>query len=407
MRTERMVRRVVGGSLAALLSLAMWAGPVAHASQNPAAPSRATLAASTGRPALPARVVRYKYTLSRIAWTGSRIVIAATDTHGDLYYYWKPYTTTKWHQQLVAKGGRRSGYSHPSIAWTSNAVIIAALDASGDLVVFSSHAGNGPWRHKLLAKASGIRWEVPSVTATPTGTVLISVARQSLQLWSFELAAGHTTWTKQLVSIGGAFGAPSISTCFDKLISQYLALITATSGGILYFWWERLDIPGWNQEVVANPNSWGSYTGGSIAATANDILLTASTTDGHIDFWSQPIGHTGWAQQIVASGGGALLAHPAIAWTGPVGGSLLTYDVITATNHAGRLEYWWKIDGGTVWNPQSIAAPGRKAAYANPGIAVTGRSVVITAINTKPGDVLYWYQPYLTSPWHGQIVAVG
>jgi hypothetical protein len=406
MRTERMVRRAVGGSLAALLCLAMWAGPVAHASQNPAAPSHSALTASTGRPALPARVVRYKYTLSRIAWTGSRIVIAATDTHGDLYYYWKPYKTTKWHQQRVAKGGRRSGYSHPSIAWTSNAVIIAALDASGDLVVFSSHAGSGPWRHKLLAKASGIRWEAPSVTATPTGTVLISVARQSLQLWSFELAAGHTTWTKQLLSIGGAFDAPSITICFDKFISQYLALITDTTRGTLYFWWERLDVPVWNQEVIAFAGPGVSYGGASVAATANDILLSADNNS-TVDFWSQPIGGTGWAPQTVAAGGVPSFTRTAIVWTGPVGGSSLTYDVITATNHAGRLEYWWKLDGGTVWNPQSIAAPGRKAAYANPGIAVTGRSVVITAINTKPGDVLYWYQPFLTNPWHGQIVAVG
>ena len=31
-----------------------------------------------------------------------------------------------------------------------------------------------------------------------------------------------------------------------------------------------------------------------------------------------------------------------------------------------------------------IAAPGKHASYANPAIAVTGRSVIITAINIKP-----------------------
>ena len=406
MLTVRMMQRAVCVLLGALLSLAMWAGPVARASQKPAAVSYASLGADAAKSAaLPAHAVRYKYTLSRIAWTGSRIVIAANDAHGDLYYFWKPYGTSKWHQELVAKAGRHSGYSHPSIAWTGHAVIIVALDSAGDLVDFTSHAGSGPWLYQRIAKSSGFPYYGPSVTATPTGTVLISVGR-STRLWSFELPVGHTSWTANGVSIGATFGGISITTCYDKLINQYLGLITATADGYLYFWWQRLDIPGWNQEVVAAAGPGATYTSGSIVATANDIYLTAGISGLGIEFWSQPIGGSGWASQVVAPSGGPF-GRPEIAWTGPVSGSLLTYDVITATSHTGRLLYWWKEDGGTTWFPESIAAPGKRASYANPAIAVTGRSVIITAINTKPGDVTYWYQPYLASPWHGQIVAVG
>jgi hypothetical protein len=84
---------------------------------------------------------------------------------------------------------------------------------------------------------------------------------------------------------------------------------------------------------------------------------------------------------------------------GPINGTSNSYDVITATNQAGALDYWWAADGsGLAWNPETIAANGTKAVYATPGIAVTSTSVAVTAINTKPGNVMYWYQPFGTTP---------
>ncbi len=59
------------------------------------------------------------------------------------------------------------------------------------------------------------------------------------------------------------------------------------------------------------------------------------------------------------------------------------------------------------WNPETIAKKGTTAVYANPGIAVSSTSVLVTAINTKPGDVMFWHQGLGTNPWYKQVVAKG
>jgi hypothetical protein len=41
--------------------------------------------------------------------------------------------------------------------------------------------------------------------------------------------------------------------------------------------------------------------------------------------------------------------NPAIAWTG-------TAEVITATDSAGDVDYWWQAAGTAPWNPQEVAA---------------------------------------------------
>jgi hypothetical protein len=398
MTTSRVALSAMGGLAALALGLAGWAAPAAQASPHVAAAIKA--------PALPQ--VSYKYTFSRIAWTGSRKVIAATDSHHDLYSFWEASSSGTWHKQLVAKGGHSTGYSSPSIAWTGHAVAIAVLDTSGDLLYFSQHSGSTKWSHKTVAKADGHAYQAPSVTAASDGTVLISAGNKSDRLFAFMLAPDSSTWVKQGVSLGGLFGASSITTCYDSIVHAYLGLITATSGGTLYFWWERLDSPGWNQQVIAASGPGGSFSGGSIAATRSDLMITAATTAGTIDLWWQAIGGSTWNEQTVASaGGGASYARPAVIWTKPVLGGSESYDVVTAVTRKGALDYWWKLDGGSTWTRELVAKSGRLAAYANPAIAVNAKSVDITAVNTKPGDVLFWFQPFGTNPWHQQTVAKG
>jgi hypothetical protein len=62
---------------------------------------------------------------------------------------------------------------------------------------------------------------------------------------------------------------------------------------------------------------------------------------------------------------------------------------------------------GNDHDPETVATKGKQAFYANPGFSVTSSSVVITAINTKPGDVIYWHQAFGTKPWPKQVVATG
>jgi hypothetical protein len=375
---------LAGGAAALSLGMLAVAAPAAQASQRPAAGVAAT----------------YPYNFSRIAWTGSDEVIAATDSHGDLYYFWQASGTTTWHKQLVARGG----YSKPSIAWTGQAVFIATVTAGGYLVSWTKAPGASTWSSTLIAAPDPGKYQAPSVTVSTDGAIMIS-AYASGQLQSFTQAPGGVTWSQNTVAYG-TFGPSSITTAYDSLASAYLGLITTSSGGTLEFFWEFRGTGAWNQETVASPGTAGSYTGGSVTASTTDIVITAATTTGAVEAFTQPIGGSGWTPQTVATAGGPYTS-PQIAWTSPVNAGP-SYDVITAANNAGTLSYWWVADGsGLAWNPETVAANGTQAVYAHPGIAVTSNSVVITAINTKPASVMYWSQPFGTNPWHKELVATG
>jgi hypothetical protein len=387
----------MGGLLALTLGVMAWTAPVASASP-----------ASAGGPAGTAKheaAPRYKYSWSSIAWTGSHAVIAGTDAHGDLYYFWLAGTT--WRSQKVAKGKRGVAYGKPAIAWTGHTVVIVAVSESGGLVYFARHASNSGWSSRLLSQVAHREYQAPSVAGIPGGGVLVSAANSAGELMSFELEPGSARWTTTRLA-DGTFGRPSVVVGYNSMTLAYLGLITSTSGGTLYFWWEPLAEPGWSQETIASLAPGGSYTGASIAVTADDVLVTAAATTGAVDVWSQEIGSPGWSSpQAVAAGGGSRYSSPAIAWTGPVSGGI-SYDVITATNSRGELDYWWEADGTTDrWSPQEIAAASAQSAYLRPGITVSATSVIITAVNTKTGDVWYWHQAFQTNGWQKQRVARG
>jgi hypothetical protein len=377
-------------SVAALcLGVLTLAAPAAQASQRLATAPTAT----------------YPYKFSRIAWTGSDEVIAATDSHGDLYYFWQASGSTTWHKQIVAEATSGIGYSTPSITAAGSAVHIVAIGGPGNLYYFTK-TGAASWSEVLLSSAgSAGKYQAPSITIGD-GSVLISVGNTAGDLDSFTQAPGSSSWNVQTVA-AGLFGPSSVTTVFDSMVSKYLGLITASSGGTLYFWWELLASPGWYQQTVASPGAAGGYTGGSVAASNADIVIAAATASGAVDSFTQPIGGSSWTQQTVTSSGGPYTS-PQVAWTGFVGGTSDSYDVITAANHPGALRYWWVPDDSSLsWTAETIAAHGTEAVYANPGISITSTSVVITAINTKPGNVMYWYQGFATNPWYQQVVATG
>ncbi|HEV3293123.1 MAG TPA: hypothetical protein VG123_29450 [Streptosporangiaceae bacterium] len=390
--------RVLRGTAAmvAVFSVGVLAvsAPVAQASQRPAA----RVAAS------------YPYKFSRIAWTGSKAVIAAADSHGDLYYFWQAPGSTTWHRQLVAAATSHLAYSKPSpIAELNGTLYFAAVDGAGDLYYFSK-TGTAKWSQVLLGSGGATRYQAPSATAGDAD-VLISASNTGGDLVTFtHFVYGGTTWTEQTAATG-LFGPSSVSTGYDAKDSQYLGLLTAASGGTLYFFWEYLAAPGWNQQTVAVPSSAGhagpagGYAGGSVAASNTGIVITAAAAaGGAVAAFTQPIGGTTWTRQPVAISGS--YTSPQIAWTGTVNG--VSYDVITAASHGGALHYWWKADESSGnWTPETVAANGTNAVYASPGIAITSTSVVITAINTKPGNLMYWSQAFASTAWHKEVVATG
>ena len=158
-------------------------------------------------------------------------------------------------------------------------------------------------------------------------------AYSSGQLQSFTQAPGGVTWTQDTVAFG-TFGPSSITTVYDSLASEYLGLITVSSGGALEFFWEFRGTGAWTEEAVASPGTAGSYTGGSVTASTTDIVITAATTNGSVDAFTQKIGGSGWTAQTVSSSGGPYTS-PQAAWTGPVNAGP-SYDVITAANKRGN-----------------------------------------------------------------------
>lgn len=383
-----------------LLGLGVWLTPAAQASQGPAHQGQPMSPVPTAQAVRPDTTYPYKF--SRIAWTGSDEVIAATDSHGDLYYFWQASGTTTWHKQLVAAGTSTLAYSKPSITAAGTTVYIAAVNGAGDLYYFTK-TGTAAWHGTLLSTGGSGKFQAPSITSGD-GYVLISAGNTAGELDTFTLAPGGTSWAEQTAA-SGLFGPSQVTTVFDNLDGAYLGLLTASSGGTLYFWYEYLAEPGWNQQTVASPGSAGSYTGGSVTASTSDIVIAAASTTGAVDAFTQPIGGTGWTEQNVSTTGS--YSSPQIAWTGPVSGTT-SYDVITAASSTGALDYWWVADGsGLTWNPEIVAKKTTTAVYAAPSIAITSSSVVLTAINTKPGNVMYWYQPFGTNPWNKQTVATG
>jgi len=398
MAITRIVRATAAGLLTVGLSLTAAVAAQAAPAARPVQAVRSHEVAASGL----AKLATYKFTLSRIGWNGSHILIAATDTHGDLYFFWQKAGTTTWHKELVAEAGKKVTYHSPSVTWTGSSVAIAAVDKAGDLVYFGQKSGSSKWHYQRVAKASGGKFSAPSVAAVAGGPVLISADTPSA-LVSYEQPAGSSTWTRLAVA-AGSFGAPSLVTCYDTLAAHYLALVAATtSTHTLEFWWEFVSSPGWTEETIAT----GAYLGGSLAATSKDLLLTAETTSGGVDEWSQTIGGSGWTAQTVAGSSlGAPYKNPQIAWTGPTQ-TTETYDLITA-DQKGSLVFWWNYDGSTTsWQQEKVAGSGSRASYTSPAISVTGKSVIITAVNTKGGDVDFWHQSYNTNPWKKQRVAKG
>ena len=145
-----------------------------------------------------------------ISWTGSAVVIAATDENGDLDYWYQDQDagTTPWHQQQVATDFAVVPYGAPAIAWTGSSVVLAGVTENGSLNFWVQEAGTRPWHHEHVATLS---------------------------------------------QAGGEFIPPSMAAAGDSVV------ITDSdasdpgfySGGNLDYWWKRVGTTDWHQQQVA------------------------------------------------------------------------------------------------------------------------------------------------------------
>jgi hypothetical protein len=85
---------------------------------------------------------------------------------------------------------------------------------------------------------------------------------------------------------------------------------------------------------------------------------------------------------------------------------LNVYDLIAAIGKGSQLDLWWQLALGT-WHPETIAKASKQAAYGSPSISLNANYALVSAINTKNGNLMFWYQAFDTKPWHAELVAKG
>jgi hypothetical protein len=101
-----------------------------------------------------------------------------------------------------------------------------------------------------------------------------------------------------------------------------------------------------------------------------------------------------------------------IAWTGKS-------VVLVASNQGidgGDLFYFWQKTGTSTWHREHVASGGcigsgfqplTELGYQANGIAWTGDSVIIAAVDQRNGGLYYWWQPNGGTTWHQETVASG
>lgn len=86
-----------------------------------------------------------------IAWTGSSVVIAATNTQGNLDFWWQAAGTSPWNPEQVDPTGLGSQFGHPSMVATAGSVMITATDGSGNLDYLWQQYGTSGWGGQQVA----------------------------------------------------------------------------------------------------------------------------------------------------------------------------------------------------------------------------------------------------------------
>ena len=237
------------------------------------------------------------YGPAAIGWTGSRVIIAASDTHNGLDYlnYWyEPVGTRTWHEEQVATDVYYNYVFPPSIGWTGRHVIIAFIDIIGRLYFWYQDAGTTTWHQQLVKYLGFPTFTDPSMAWT--GSKIVITARIQgagvLDYW-YELA-GTKTWHEQVVA-QNIYAPPAIAGTGSSVV------ITATSEhGNLEYWSQAAGTKTWNnQQVAAAPGVTG-FANASIAEAHGAVIITAvDRSSGNLDYWSGP---RPWNEQQVAAG---------------------------------------------------------------------------------------------------------
>jgi hypothetical protein len=194
-----------------------------------------------------------------IGWTGSTVVITDTDANGDVDYWYQYAGTRHWYEQQVAPAesfGNGGGgfWSFPVISWTGSTVIIAATNENADLDYWYQDASTGLWHQQQVAGSGSVApYGPPAIAWTGSSVVLGDVTENgSLNFWV--QAAHRRPWhfehVATLSSAGSEYYTPSMAAAGGQVV------ITDSDGsdgqgGNLDYWWKQVGTTDWHQQQVA------------------------------------------------------------------------------------------------------------------------------------------------------------
>lgn len=135
------------------------------------------------------------------------------------------------------------------------------------------------------------------------------------------------------------------------------------------------------------------------------VIISSTDPAGNVNYWWQAQGEQDWVPQLVGaplfiSGRYNSYQEPTMAWTGDA-------VIIAAADALGNLDYWWQAKEKTNWNLQHVAAAATDGGilYTGPAIAWAGNSVALVASDNSGDALTYWWQAKNKTPWNRQIVA--
>jgi hypothetical protein len=244
------------------------------------------------------------YSMPSIAWTGTAVVIAATDKHG-LHYWFQEKGKTTWYEELVSSDYTAPAPVQPAIAWTGSSVVIATNcngNENSGICFYWQAAGSATWHRELVDPGYAL---FPSIAWTGTSVVIAANVGQSgtqnyIETWT--QAAGTSTWRKEQVSDARQFGGPAVAAAGNSVV---VAAIDETIKLQLFdYWWKnQASTATW---ALQHPPGSAQYSGwmdpGGITWTGKSVVMASTDACGDLDYWWQQLATpTGHKQRVVSS----------------------------------------------------------------------------------------------------------
>jgi hypothetical protein len=339
-----------------------------------------------------------------ITWTGSSLVLAATDSDtNNLDYWWQAAGSTTWTEEAVAAGI----IGTPAIAWTGSAVVLTAVGANGYLYYWWQAAGTTTWHQQTVSTLDftgngyptrpSIAWTGSSVIITASDADEQSYNEIPYYWWE---AAGASTWNQE--TVGDQFSAPPQIAWAGNTAE----IVSGTEDGAGFnYYWEPEGSPTWQADYNYDTYSMTPLYPAIAPAGQTAIMafanMTGSDSSGneinYLCYGWQPTTTSWTVEQIDSStrlgeysdGTPALIMGSA----GPI---------IAATGYDGNLYAWLRNPRSGQFVKQTVATITSPASYSAPAITFNGSAAVIAGV-TSTGYLYAWTQDAGT--WTQQLVS--